>query len=83
MYIINHDSDNPFDSVDKTICKYKFSSILLIKIKLENQKPFSFQPISKLDIEKEIQNIDLKKATTKNTILPKISKVIYNTSVKT
>ena len=83
MYIINHDSDNLFDSLDKTICKYKFSSILLIKIKLENQKPFSFQPISKLDIEKEIQNIDLKKATTKNTILPKISKVIYNTSVKT
>ena len=81
MYIINHDSDNLFDSLDKTICKYKFSSILLIKIKLENQKPFSFQPISKLDIEKEIQN--LKKATTKNTILPKISKVIYNTSVKT
>ena len=83
MYIINHDSDNLFDSVDKTIRKYKFSSILLIKIKLENQKPFSFQPISKLDIEKEIQNIDLKKATTKNTILPKISKVIYSTSVKT
>ena len=75
-YIINHNSGNLSDPVDKAICKYKFHpSILLIKSKLENQKLFSFQPISKFDMEKEIQNIDLKKATTKNTISPKILKV--------
>ena len=67
MYIINHDLGNLSDPVDKAICKYKFrSSILLIKSKLENQKLFLLQPISKFDMEKEIQNIDLKKATTKN-----------------
>ena len=74
--IINHDSSNLSDPVDKAICKYKFHpSILLNKSKLENQKLFSFQSISKFDMEKEIQNIDLKKATTKNTIPPKILKI--------
>ena len=34
-------------------------------------------------MEKEIQNIDLKKATTKNTIPPKILKISCNTSVET
>ena len=34
-------------------------------------------------MEVEIQNIDLKKATTKNTITPKISKVSCNTSADT
>ena len=83
-YIINHNSGNLSDPVDKAICKYKFHpSILLIKSKLENQKLFSFQPISKFDMEKEIQNIDLKKATTKNTIPPKILKVSCNTSAET
>ena len=79
-YIINHNSGNLSDPVDKAICKYKFHpSILLIKSKLENQKLFSFQPISKFDMEKDIQNIDLNKATTKNTIPPKILKVSSNT----
>ena len=83
-YIINHNSGNLSNPVDKAICKYKFHpSILLIKSKLENQKLFSFQPISKFDMEKEIQNIDLKKATTKNTIPPKILKVSCNTSAET
>ena len=34
-------------------------------------------------MEKEIQNIDLKKATTKNTIPPKILKISCNTSPET
>ena len=34
-------------------------------------------------MEKEIQNIDLKKATTKNIIRPKILKVSCNTSAET
>ena len=68
MYVINHDSDNLLDPIDQTNCKYKFHpSIQLIKNKLESQKLFSFQPISKFDMEKEIQNINLKKPTTKNT----------------
>ena len=54
-YIINHESGNFSDLVDRAICKYKFHpSILLIKSKLENEKLFSFQPISKFDMEKEM-----------------------------
>ena len=34
-------------------------------------------------MEKEIQNIDFKKATTKNTIPPKILKINCNTSAET
>ena len=42
-YIINHNSGNLSDPVDKTFCKYKFyPSILLIKIKLENQISLQF-----------------------------------------
>ena len=83
-YIINHNSGNLSDPVDKTIRKYKVhQSILLIKSKLENQTLFSFQPISKFDMEKEIQNIGLNKATTKNTIAQKILKVSCNTSAET
>ena len=43
----------------------------------------SFQPISKFDMEKKIQNINLKKATIKKTILPKMLKVSCNTSTET
>ena len=34
-------------------------------------------------MEKEIENIDLKNATTKNTVLPKILKIGCNTSAET
>ena len=79
MDIINHDSDNLSDPVDTAICKFKFHpSILFIESKLENLTLFSFQPISKYDMEKEIQNIDLKKTTTKNTTLPKILETLQN-----
>ena len=45
---------------------------------------FSFQPISKFGMRREIKNIDFKttKATTKNTISPTIFKVRYNTSAE-
>ena len=44
-YIINHDSGNLSDQVDKAICKCKFHpSNLLIKSKLENQNFFRFNP---------------------------------------
>ena len=72
------------DPADKAIGKNKFKpSVLPIKSKLGNQKRFSFQPISKFDMEKEIQNTDLKKATNKNTIAPKIFKISCNTSAET
>ena len=83
MYTINHDSGNLSYPVDKAICKYKFHpTILLIKGKLENQSLSSFQLISKFDMEKEIQNIDLKNATTKNIIPPKKLKVSCSTSAE-
>ena len=82
--IINHDSGNLSDPLNKTICNYKFHpSVLHIKSRLQNQNLFSFQHISKFDIEKEIQITDLKKATTKNTIPPKILKVSCKTSAET
>ena len=49
----------------------------------ENQKPLLLQPISKFGMEKEIQNTDLKNATTKSTIPPKILKVICNAFAET
>ena len=72
------------DPVDKAIGKNKFEpNILPIKSKFENQKRFSFQLISKFDMEKEIQKTDLEKATNKNTIAPKIFKISCNTSAET
>ena len=74
----------PTHPVDKAICKYKFHrSIIFIKSALENQKLFSFQRISKFDKEKETQNINLRKVTTKSTILRKILNISCNTSVET
>ena len=80
----DYDSGNLADQVNKAICKCKFHpSNLLIKSKLENRNLFSFQPILKFDMEEEIQNMDIKKATTKNTITHKILKISYNSSVET
>ena len=46
---------NISDPTEKAISKYKFHpSILLINDKIVNQDKFSFKPISKLDIDKEI-----------------------------
>ena len=56
---------------------------MLIKSKLEKQKLFLFQLISKFDMENEIQNVDLKKATTKKRIPPKILKLSCSSSVET
>ena len=55
-YIINPDSINISDLIEKAISKYKFHpSILPINDKIVNQDKFSFKPISKLDMEKEVQ----------------------------
>ena len=63
-HIINCDSKNISDHIVKAIRKYKFyPSILLINDKIVNQDKFSFKPITKLDIEKEVRLINPKKAT--------------------
>ena len=61
-YIINPHSINISDPIEKAISKYKFHpSILLINDKIVNQEKFSFEPISKLDIDKEVQLINPKR----------------------
>ena len=47
----------------------------LRKVSWKIKSFFLFQPISKFDMENKIQNINLKKETTKNTIAPKTLKV--------
>ena len=80
-YILNPDSINISDSIEKAINKYKFHpSILLINDKIVNQDKFSFKPISKLGIEKEVQLINPKKATTSDSIPPKILKISLEVS---
>ena len=69
---------------EKAMSKYKFHpSILLIKGKVTNQDKFSFKPISKLEIQSEIQLINPKKATTSDSIPPKILKIISEVSADT
>ena len=54
-YIINPDSKNIPDPIEKAKSRYKFHpSILLINDKIVNQDKFFFKPISKLDMEKEV-----------------------------
>ena len=73
--IINPDSINISDPIEKAITKYKFhSSILLINNKIVNQDKFSFKPISKLDVNKDVQLINPKKASISDSIPPKILK---------
>ena len=83
-YIINCDSINISDPIEKAMSKYKFHpSILLIKGKVTNQDKFSFNPISKLEIQSEVQLINPKKATTSDRIPPKILKIISEVSADT
>ena len=67
--------DGITDLIDKGIDKYEFHpSILLIQKDLKNHDVFSFKTVEIGDIEKEINNINPKKATTSNSIPPKILK---------
>ena len=75
--VIKHNSVNLLGPVVKAICKYKFHPI--IQNKLGKSDAFLFQPVSKFHVEKEIQNIDFKRATTNNSIPPKKLKVNCNT----
>ena len=69
--------------MEKAISKYKFHpSILLINEKIVNQDNFSFKPISKLGIEKKVRLTNPKKATTSDTIPPKILKISSEASAE-
>ena len=50
---------------------------------MENQDKFSFKPISKFDIDKEVQLINPKKASTSGSIPPKMLKISLEVSVDT
>ena len=83
-YIINSDSINISNPIEKAISKYKFHpSILIINDKIVDQDKFSFKPISKLDIDKEVQLINAKKASTSDSIPPKILKISSEVSADT
>ena len=71
-FITNRSLDGITDPIDKTINKYKFHpSILLLQKHLKNQDVFSFKTVEIGDIEKEINNINSKEATTSNAFLLK------------
>ena len=61
------------DPVNKAISKYKnHPSILLIKDKMRNPASFSFKEAFLSDIEKELRNLNTKKASTFGNISSKI-----------
>ena len=83
-YIINPDSINISDPIVKAIREYKFHpSILLINERIVNQDKFSFKPISKLDIDKEVELINPKKASASDSIPPTILKISSEVSADT
>ena len=77
-FITNRSLDGITDPIDKAIEKYKFHpSILLIQKHLQNHNVFSFKTVETGDIEKEHYH---KKATTSNSIPPKIFKTFSKVS---
>ena len=80
-YIINPDYINISGPIEKATSKYKFHpTILLVNDKIVNQDKFSFKAISKLDMEKQVKLINPKKATTSDSIPPKILKISSDVS---
>ena len=53
---------------------------MLINENIENNQTFSFEAVDISDIEREIRNINPKKATTNNNIPPKILKKSFKVS---
>ena len=83
-FTINPNSIIISDPIEKAISKYKFHpSILLINDKIVNQNKFSFKLISKLDIDKEVHLINPKKASTSDSIPPKILNIYSEVSADT
>ena len=74
-FITNRSQDGITDSIDEAIGKYKSQlSVLLIRKIQKNHDVFLFKTVEIGDIEKEINSINPKKATTSNSIPPKIFK---------
>ena len=73
--ITNIISDNLKDPVPRAIEKFKTRpSVLTIKDKIIQGNKYSFTEISKSQIEKEIENLNVEKATTHRNTLPKVLK---------
>ena len=71
-YIIDTDS-NEINSVEKGINKYgNHTSVLLIKSRLKNIPSFSFNEVGLSEIERELNLINPRNATTSNGIPPKL-----------
>ena len=63
------------DSVARAIEKFKtHPSVLIIKDKIFQGNKFSFTEVFQSEIEKEIKNLNVKKATTHKNIPPKVLK---------
>ena len=63
------------DPVTRAIEKFKtHPSVLIIKDKIFQGNNFSFTEVSQSEIEKEIKNLNVKKATTHKNIPPKVLK---------
>ena len=63
------------DQVKKTIFRYKsHPSIMLIKNKITVLELFAFTEAAVSDIEKELKNLNTKKASTFKNITPKVLK---------
>ena len=85
-YIIDTDS-NEINSVEKSINKYrKHPSVLLTKSRLKNIPSFSFNEVGLSEIERELNLINPRNATTSNGIptkLLKSTKIICYETLKT
>ena len=75
IYITNKVPDEVVDPVDRAVEKFKtHPSVLIIKNKILQENRLSFTEVSKSEIEKELKNLNVKKATTHNSIPPKVLK---------
>ena len=73
--ITNRVSDNLKDPVARAIEKFKtHPSVLIIKDKIFQGNNFSFTEVSQFEIEKKIENLNVKKTTTHRNIPPKVLK---------
>ena len=64
-------------SVIKAIEKFKtHPSVLIFKDKFSQGIKFSFTEVSQSETEKEIKNLNVKKATTHKNIPPKVLKLV-------
>ena len=82
-YIIGTDS-NKINSFEKAINKYKnHPSVLLIKRRLKNIPSFSFNEVGVCEIERELNLINPRKATTYLPKLLKSTKTICSETFKT